>query len=460
MSADPGAQWALVVRRGGGVAALRLERGAIIGSDGDCDLVLKGRGVAGRHARVRLRDGRPELSGVRLGEREHRLRVGDADLAVHCAASGDVVWFGGTPALVVRYERRGKKPWLTVCCAEAGNGTPSPRLSSGDPKTWAVWLQLGMAATAAWPILLLGESGTGKEVAARLCHERSARRHGPFVAINCAALPHNLVESELFGSARGAFTGASTQRDGAFVRAHGGTLLLDEVGELPFAAQAALLRVLESGEVQVVGGDVCTVDVRIIAATHVDLFAASQQRTFRLDLLHRLAVITAELPAVRERPGDAAVLLQEWLGAPLPRATAALINDQQWRGNVRELRNLARRLRILSPDGVVTRAQLLATLQASRGGRPAVQPSTAVLDRSDRISAVRDALREHSTVSAAMRATGLPRSTFFRYVAKARAIAARERELARSSGLFDESLRAVSVNPNPWSASQSMPAMA
>ena len=207
-------------------------------------------------------------------------------------------------------------------------------------------------------VLITGESGTGKELVAAAIHELSPRSGGPFVALNCAAIPRDLVESELFGHERGAFTGATERRRGRFELAHGGTFLLDEVGELSAEAQAKLLRVLETGELQRVGGsDAIRVDVRTLAATNRDLTADVNSGRFRDDLYFRLHVVPLHLPPLRERREDVPLLVEHFLaryggrGAlPPPRlSTAALetLGRHSWPGNVRELANIVERIAIL-----------------------------------------------------------------------------------------------------------------
>lgn len=210
--------------------------------------------------------------------------------------------------------------------------------------------------------LILGESGTGKELLATALHRESRRSAGPFVAINCAALPEGLAESELFGHRKGAFTGAVKDHGGRIRAAHGGTLFLDEVGELPLTVQAKLLRFLESGEVQGVGETSSErVDVRIVAATHHDLYQQVKQGQFRADLFYRLNVVPLIMPPLRERTEDISMLLESLtqrsaqlhgLQSPRyrPRALKAL-ERHRWPGNIRELRNLAERMVVLFPGG-------------------------------------------------------------------------------------------------------------
>jgi len=221
---------------------------------------------------------------------------------------------------------------------------------------------LRKAAPTQVTVLLLGETGTGKERFARALHAMSARADKPFVAVNCAALPADLIESELFGAEKGAYTGAASTRIGRFERAHGGTLMLDELGELPLPAQAKLLRVLQNGEVERLGGSgTHKVDVRVIAATHVNLEQAVEQGRFRRDLLYRLNIYPVRIPALRERCDDvdllAAHLLQKYVAlhgkrvAGLSDRALAALRRHQWPGNVRELENLIERGVILTNAG-------------------------------------------------------------------------------------------------------------
>jgi len=221
-------------------------------------------------------------------------------------------------------------------------------------------LQVFLERVAASPstVLLLGESGTGKELAAGLIHALSPRASRPFVAVNCAAIPESLLESELFGHEKGAFTGAVSQHDGVFVRAHTGTLFMDEIGELSPGAQARLLRVLEARTLTRVGGArEIAIDVRLVAATHRDLRQMVAEGRFREDLLYRLSVIQTQLPALRERREDIPLLVQhflralgERLGRRVEQASPAaleVLGRYRWPGNVRELRNVIERALVL-----------------------------------------------------------------------------------------------------------------
>ncbi|HEY2029656.1 MAG TPA: sigma-54 dependent transcriptional regulator [Myxococcales bacterium] len=237
---------------------------------------------------------------------------------------------------------------------------PAPKgMVAADPAMLAVADQIAKVAKTNASVLLFGESGTGKEVAARALHDESLRRSGPFVAMNCAAITETLLESEIFGHEKGAFTGATEARRGRFELADGGTLFLDEVGELAPGLQSKLLRVLEERRFERVGGSrVISVDVRLIAATNRDLAAEMAAGRFRTDLYHRLAVFPVRLPPLRERKRDILPLAEHLLvriGEELGRRGLSLSADarnvllrRDWPGNVRELRNVLERAAILS----------------------------------------------------------------------------------------------------------------
>jgi transcriptional regulator with GAF, ATPase, and Fis domain len=213
-------------------------------------------------------------------------------------------------------------------------------------------------------VLLLGETGTGKGLIARRIHEQSGRSHRPMITVNCAALPSTLIESELFGHEKGAFTGAIKQKAGRFELAHGGTIFLDEVGDLPVELQAKLLRVLQDQKFERLGSSTTrTVDVRVIAATNRDLDQLIEQGEFRADLYYRLGVFPIRAPTLRERRGDIPLLvwffvseLQHRLGKTFDEVSAramAVLKAYDWPGNVRELRNIIERAMILSPSTVL-----------------------------------------------------------------------------------------------------------
>ena len=229
-------------------------------------------------------------------------------------------------------------------------------------------------------VLVLGESGTGKELVAEAVHQLGARKSGPFVAVNTAAIPRELIESELFGHEKGSFTGAVGRHIGKFEQAHGGTLFLDEIGDMPPEAQTRLLRALQSGRIRRVGGrEEIAIDVRIIAATNRDLAPMIASGSFREDLFYRLNVVPIHLPPLRERKGDVEPLVRHFLrqaaaeGLPargLSKEAVALLEPQPWRGNVRELRNFVFRAALLSREEQIDAAtvrQLLAERPVADG---------------------------------------------------------------------------------------------
>ena len=251
----------------------------------------------------------------------------------------------------------------------------TPRLIGNTPAMHKVRILIEKVAPTNSTVLILGETGTGKELVARALHEHSSRAENPFVAINCGALPETLIESELFGHRKGAFTGADDHRVGLFEVAHGGTIFLDEIGELPKAMQAKLLRVLESGEIRRVGENKTTqVDVRVICATHRDLQAMVADEEFREDLMYRINPFEINLPALRERIQDVPDLARHLLARHRGKqAIDALISDDAidlllshvWPGNVRELANVIEHATILCDSGPI-RAEHLPPHFASR----------------------------------------------------------------------------------------------
>ena len=239
--------------------------------------------------------------------------------------------------------------------------------------------QVRRVACADLPVLLRGESGTGKELVARELHRLSDRSDGPFVAVNCAAIPSELLEAELFGHTKGAFTGANRAREGRFRVAHGGTLLLDEIGDLPLELQPKLLRVLQERVVEPVGAErPVPVDVRIVAATHRELGAAVQERAFREDLYYRLAVLPLRVPPLRERRAAIVPLFELFLSAQARASGRSLelsdsageeLRRRPWPGNVRQLENVARRVALLAA-GPVVEIDDLPPLDEQRLGAP------------------------------------------------------------------------------------------
>jgi len=289
--------------------------------------------------------------------------------------------------------------------------------------------QIARAAKSAANVLVTGERGTGKELVARAIHEMSPRAKGPLEKLNCAALPSELIESELFGHEAGAFTGATKQRRGKFERASGGTLFLDEVGDMPLPMQAKLLRVLQEREIERVGGnETIKVDARVVAATNRDLVAACEDGGFRADLYDRLNVLPLSIPPLRARREDIPLLARHFLeiatrtndrrDMTIQPDAMAVLAGHGFPGNVRELRNLIERLVILTPDEVVSaddvRACLGATNARSTGLYRAGVPFRVLVEDAERVI-LTDALADNGgQMAATARALDLERSHLYK----------------------------------------------
>ena len=293
-----------------------------------------------------------------------------------------------------------------------------------------VMAQVDRVATSETRVCILGETGTGKELVARALHERSARKSGPFVTLNCAAVPAELVESELFGHEKGAFTGAGARHAGKFEQAQGGTLFLDEIGDMPAAMQAKLLRVLEEGEIERVGGDrAIKVDVRVVVATHRNLEQLVRDGKFRQDLYHRVFVFPIQLPPLRQRKEDISSLIQhfaahiaeqnQWKPAEITPGALEQLSQYSWPGNVRELRNTVERLLLFATDGQVdVQAVSMALPAPGAASSAAVEDSRGPL--ADRVAryerdVVLGELKRHNYhITNAARALGLERSHLYK----------------------------------------------
>ena len=268
-------------------------------------------------------------------------------------------------------------------------------------------------ARADLPVLITGPNGAGKERIAEIVHVNSAVKRGPFIAVNCGALPNELIEAELFGADAGAYTGAGKAREGRFELADGGTLFLDEIGNLPLSGQVKLLRVLETGQFERLGsGRTRTVKVRVLSATNADLATMIREGRFREDLYYRLNVIELALPALRDRPDDILPLAMHFLdgGATLSDDARQALLAHTWPGNVRELKNAIQRARLLCRDGVVQPADL---------GLASLRPSpTRSSDEPDR-AAIESALaRSRGVISQAASELGLSRQALYRRLEK------------------------------------------
>jgi DNA-binding NtrC family response regulator len=321
-----------------------------------------------------------------------------------------------------------------------------------SPKMESVYRIIDGVANTRSTVLVLGESGTGKELVARAIHQRSSRADKPFVPVNCAAIPKELVESELFGHVRGAFTGANAARAGLFESANGGTIFLDEVGDLPLAAQVKLLRTLQEGEVKRVGSDEAkTVDVRVLAATNVDLNERIGLGTFRIDLYYRLNVISVQLPALRERGDDIQMLAYHFLQKlarrmerppkRLSSESLKVLREYAWPGNVRELEHALERAFILCHSDVIQPSDLpFGKALPDRDARRRSDPKSAsalriealvdlpypeakkrVLELFDAEYTMELMRRTDGNLSEAARQAGMDRSNFRRLIKRPRA---------------------------------------
>jgi len=365
----PGSQWVIDTELPKNAFYMRVVRGRALVEPGTAAVVLAGQ-------RVR------QVTPVLFGE---QVRCGDH-------------------VLVVESEAREQSEDLARFGAMVGT-TPVMRRLFGV---------LARIAAHDAPALVTGESGTGKELAARGLHEHSPRADGPFVAVNCAGIPRDLFESELFGHEKGAFTGADRRQDGAFQRANGGTLFLDELGELALDAQAKLLRALESGEVRRVGGHAPEFpDVRIVAATNRDLMDMVRRQTFREDLYFRLAVLSVRLPPLSERIDDVPLIARTLLSANHPDgaitdAAIRALQDYTWPGNVRELRNVLTRAYVLAGPTIEANDLSFNPMVFDPPDKPASTPQRSKLDRIT-LQAALDRTGGNRTRAAAE--LGIPRST-------------------------------------------------
>jgi DNA-binding NtrC family response regulator len=352
--------------------------------------------VSARHARIEIRDGRARIVdlGSRNGTWVGGARVEAAALAVGACA------IVGRSALAL--EEHANEPVV-----QAGE-IPG---AIGKSRAWKkLCASVHAYASLTAPVLIHGESGSGKEVVARALHQLSSRRSGPFQAVNLGALPRELAEGELFGHERGAFTGAAGARPGLFELADGGTLLLDELGELPIEMQAKLLRVLETGEVRRLGSRAPRkVDVRVVAATWAPLERRIEEGTFREDLFHRIAVLMIDVPPLRDRKSDipdiARAILRnsaDFSDKSLSPAAESRLVAESWPGNVRELRNVITRAAAMTAERIVDVAEIGRAMSARSSS-----PPRASRDPRSALALV----KAHGSIAAAARAAGVPRET-------------------------------------------------
>jgi two-component system response regulator HydG len=390
----------------------------------------------------------PGISGLVVLQRLRALRVdsafivmtgfGTVDTAVEAMKLGAVdfvqkPFFRDELLMRVRAaaDRRGLARQVDLLQRQIKAGGPVDTLIGESEPMRRMKELIGRAAAAPGTVLVTGETGTGKELVARALHASSPRAEKPFVALNCAALTDSLLENELFGHTRGAFTGAEAPRAGLIEHANGGTLFLDEIGTMPAGVQAKLLRALEAGEVRRVGeNDVRTVDVRFVAATNADLQAAVDAGMFRSDLFYRLNVHHIHLPPLRDRPGDVALLLEFFLQRVGPPAGVTSISDEardallafDYPGNVRQLEHMIQRAVAVARGPIVEVADLPEELFAGRGGDPqsAAADTTvaAARERAEREMIIATLARNHGEVTSSARELQVSRTTLWRLMKK------------------------------------------
>jgi DNA-binding NtrC family response regulator len=331
----------------------------VVGRGTPSEIVVSDNSISLQHARFVLQDGRISVTDLdsRNGTFLRGSRIREAELD-----AGDELQMGRARVIVAATAR-------TEALAGEEPVASADDLVVESDKMKQLYRDAARAAPAELPVLILGETGAGKEHVAIAIHREGPRREKPFVVVNCAAIPPGLLESTLFGHERGAFTGAAGRAIGMFERAHGGILFLDEIGELPIGAQAALLRAIETGRIYRVGASTeVAIDARIVAATHCDLEAMVEDGSFRRDLFYRLSGVVLKVPPLRERPEEIAALSRyflakarrEWrTSAPTLTADALrALESYSWPGNVRQLRHAVERAALLGGDGAISSAQL------------------------------------------------------------------------------------------------------
>ncbi len=398
--------WALEIHDDEGMRRVPLLEGrTVVGSSTKADLRVIDDTVSSRHCAFVV-DGR----GVAVEDLTSRngTFVGSARVREAWTLAGAVVTLGRSTLLVAREEdEEGDAALLDVrpLAGIVGQSIPMRRVAASVRRF----------ARYSAPVLVAGETGTGKELIARALHQEGPRAGRPFVVINVAALPRELVESELFGHERGSFTGATGRRAGAFAEAEGGTLFLDEIGELPLDAQPKLLRALDGYEVRRVGssGSGARANVRVVAASHVPLEERVESGSFRRDLFHRLEVLVVRVPPLRERPGDVSALARRILADARtevgPRALTSCavsrLTAHEWPGNVRELRNVLLRAADHAGEQAMIDGNMVERALRPRG--PALARLALTPENARAFFA-----RHQNNLSAAARAAGYPRTTF------------------------------------------------
>lgn len=410
----------LVVHLEGAVQRHPIEGTLLVGKHPENDVVLEVPGISRYHLelrpepdRVLVRDVGSKNGTFFDGARITEVRVG----------AGSHLRVGGPAGLEMSIELT-EQPALAPSAADHFGP-----LIGASRAMRSLFTVLERTAPSNSTILIIGETGTGKELVSQAVHEASPKRSGPFVVVDCGAIPHHLVESELFGHRRGAFTDAHADRAGAFEAAHGGTLLLDEIGELPIALQPKLLRAVESRSIQRIGETSRrAIDVRLIAATNRDLEKEVTRGTFRQDLFFRLAVVTAQLPPLRERGDDVLLLARHimmQLGRPdafdLDGPIAQAMLSYSWPGNVRELRNAIERAIHLGAEHAIPMAgdrREHASSEPNAPDLPFKEAKEQIIGTFERAYLERLLARHANNISAASRDAGIDRNYLYRLIKK------------------------------------------
>ena len=399
--------------------------GVVLGTERSCDVVLTDEFVSRRHCSVSPAAGGFQITD--LGSR-NGTRIDGVSVSKVVAPPGVAIRLGKTLVQLL--------PADEVLDIPPSDKDRFGGLYGGSQAMRSVFAVLERASKSSAPVLFLGESGTGKELMARGVHDSSPRKDGPFVVFDCGASTETLIESDLFGHTKGAFTGAQSDRQGAFAAAHGGTLFLDEIGDLPIALQPKLLRMLEAGEVQRLGSNKSErFDVRIVAATHRDVFGEVSRGGFRGDLYYRLAVVEVHVPPLRQRPDDLPALIAMFLeraGAPqlakqVGGTALERLQRYHWPGNVRELRNvITRAVALAGPDDDFQSLPFLLRptaaapeAQTVRADRPFHEAKDEVVARFEREYLTDLVARAGGNLSQAARTAGLERKFLYKLLERA-----------------------------------------
>jgi DNA-binding NtrC family response regulator len=390
---------------------VRGDRPFNIGGDEDNDLVLVDEFVSSFHCRITRQGGRWFVSDLEStnGTEVNGLRVRDAELPIPATIR--------VGRAIIRFELPSSSdtPVKELTTAPSFHG-----MIAESPRMRRVFELINRLAKHAEPVLIMGESGTGKELVARALHDQSHRSGKPFLALNCGALTPTMIEGELFGHVKGAFTGAIADKPGAFEATDGGTLFLDEIGELPLELQPKLLRVLESKCVRRIGGTKeIRIETRIVAATHRNLEDLVEQGLFREDLFHRLFVLSVKIPPLRERPDDIVALTKHFLALQSPERTLELdasaeeaLLGHSWPGNIRELRNIIVRSILMLDGDVITAGDLQFSKDAFSKSSKDARRSVRQLEETERERILEILERSGGNRAEAARLLGMSKSTF------------------------------------------------